>query len=366
MKKLVFMFLFFTAFGSEIRGQTVEVPFDSPQWDTSGANFVLQNYQGEESVLLLSGKIFLKDLAFLNGVIEVDINFSAARNFPGIGFRMVDPQNYENFYIRPHQSGNPDANQYTPVFDGLANWQLYHGKKYATAIDYTFNQWHHIKIEVSGNQANIFFDDMEDPLLEVQELLRAPEAGTLALISGNLVHFANFKYTPKADTESLTAVEKVSLEGLINEWQVASTVQKKGSFQEQTSVSSSDLKNLQWTKHQVESSGVLNLGRYLTLSNEENVAVVKLDIQSDAKQIKELNFGYSDFVKVFVNGQALYSGATNFQSRDYRYLGTVGYFDTLYLPLRKGKNEVLLVVSENFGGWGVQGIIKDRKGIRVN
>ena len=29
--------------------------------------------------------------------------------------------------MRPHQVGNPDAIQYTPVFNGLSAWQLYHG-----------------------------------------------------------------------------------------------------------------------------------------------------------------------------------------------------------------------------------------------
>jgi len=38
---------------------------------------------------------------------------------------------FEHFYIRPHQSGNPDANQYTPVFNGVSAWQLYHGALYA-------------------------------------------------------------------------------------------------------------------------------------------------------------------------------------------------------------------------------------------
>jgi len=41
-------------------------------------------------------------------------------------------------------------------------------------------------------------------------------------------------------------------------------------------------------------------------------------------------------------------------SRDYRFLGTIGFFDQLFLPLKKGSNELWFVVSENFGGWGVK------------
>ena len=47
--------------------------------------------------------------------------------------------NYENFYIRPHQSGNPDANQYQPVFNGSASWQLYYGPEYAAPVEYRYD-----------------------------------------------------------------------------------------------------------------------------------------------------------------------------------------------------------------------------------
>ena len=77
-------------------------------------------------------------------------------------------------------------------------------------------------------------------------------------------------------------------------------------------------------------------------------------IESTTDEVKELSFGFSDFVTVYLNDKALYYGADNFMSRDYRFLGTIGYFDKLFLPLKKGTNELWFVVSENFGGWGVK------------
>jgi hypothetical protein len=70
--------------------------------------------------------------------------------------------------------------------------------------------------------------------------------------------------------------------------------------------------------------------------------------------VKTLSFGFSDYVTVFLNGKALYHGGDNFMSRDYRFLGTIGFFDMLFLPLKKGSNELWFVVSEDFGGWGVK------------
>ena len=59
----------------------------------------------------------------------------------------------------------------------------------------------------------------------------------------------------------------------------------------------------------------------------------------------------------YLNGRLLFRGDDPARSRDYRFLGSIGYWDALYLPLREGDNEILLAVSEDhedLGGWGVQ------------
>jgi hypothetical protein len=43
----------------------------------------------------------------------------------------------------------------------------------------------------------------------------------------------------------------------------------------------------------------------------------------------------------------------------------VGYWDEVYLPLRKGRNELWVAVSEEFGGWGIRGAIADPAGVTV-
>lgn len=52
-------------------------------------------------------------------------------------------------------------------------------------------------------------------------------------------------------------------------------------------------------------------------------------------------------------------------SRDYRFLGTVGYFDEVYVDLKKGKNELWIAVSETFGGWGVKAQLENMDGLEV-
>ena len=91
----------------------------------------------------------------------------------------------------------------------------------------------------------------------------------------------------------------------------------------------------------------------------------RITIDSDKDQIKLFEFGYSDDVIAILNGQAIYKGTNFWKSRDYRYLGTIGLFDGIYLNLKKGKNTLLLAVSENFGGWLVTGRFTDQSGIKI-
>jgi hypothetical protein len=60
----------------------------------------------------------------------------------------------------------------------------------------------------------------------------------------------------------------------------------------------------------------------------------------------------------------LYAGDNGYQTRDYRYLGTISLFDALELNLAAGDNEILFAVSESFGGWGVMAQFVDEIQVR--
>jgi hypothetical protein len=63
-----------------------------------------------------------------------------------------------------------------------------------------------------------------------------------------------------------------------------------------------------------------------------------------------MHFGFSDAVRVYLNGAPLYEGADLQFSRDYRFLGHVGFWDSLFVPLRAGRNDVAFVVTDNTNG----------------
>ena len=87
-------------------------------------------------------------------------------------------------------------------------------------------------------------------------------------------------------------------------------------------------------------------------------------IVSDRKQIKKLNIGYSDDVSLFLNDRILYRGRSAQRFRDPGFLGIVNpENDAVYLPLKKGRNELVLAVSELTGGWGFICRFDDMEGI---
>lgn len=61
----------------------------------------------------------------------------------------------------------------------------------------------------------------------------------------------------------------------------------------------------------------------------------------------------------------MYAVDNTYQSRDYRYLGTIGLFDTVVLPLVAGANEIVIAVTEAFGGWGVMAELDDLDGVSI-
>jgi hypothetical protein len=83
------------------------------------------------------------------------------------------------------------------------------------------------------------------------------------------------------------------------------------------------------------------------------VVYARAVITSDREQVKKLYVGYSDDVSVFLNGKILFRGRSAQNFRDPAFLGIINpENDAVYLPLRKGSNELMLAVSELGGGWG--------------
>ncbi len=346
----------------------ISVPFDSIKWDIRSQKHEFKEYKGQPALFMHGGIAILRDSKFKDGIIEWDMAFPEQRGFTGIRFRMQDLRNFEEFYFRPHQSGNPDANQYCPVFNGVSSWQLYHGEEYGVPYEYNFNKWFHVKLVVSGSRAELYVDNMRTPILHIPFLKHDPQEGQLMVSGARVpVYFANFSYQAVDMPKLVNApVEEQPLDPLaIDRWYVSEPF-AESDLKDVYHIKNLAKQNWTWKELPVENSGTANLASISNFAaNERNTVFAKLVLNSSTEQIKALQLGFSDRAKVYCNGQAIFSGNDSYATRDYRYLGTIGFFDTVYLPLKKGRNEIWVAVSETFGGWGIRGKLENLEGIRI-
>ena len=135
-----------------------------------GDSVVLETYLGHEALRVRNSVIELPDVDFENGTIEFDITTTGQRSFIGVAFRIEERGDYEDFYLRPHNSGRFDAMQYTPVYNGISAWQLY--PEYNASFDIPTDTWLHVRLVISGSELRVYFDDAEAATLTIEALKR--------------------------------------------------------------------------------------------------------------------------------------------------------------------------------------------------
>jgi len=340
------------------------IPFDSERWTFEGSSDTFVEHLGRECLYLESGRAWLEDADLLNGVIEFDVALEPERGFVGVFWRMQDAGNYEHFYMRPHQSDKPDACQYTPVFNGVSGWQLYAGPGHTAVVDYEFDAWIPVKVEVWEGRARVSLRGA--PVLHTDDLKREAAAGRVGVHVPGFApaHFSRFRYRELAQDpfEDSPARDTVSPVGTIDSWSVSSAIPEASLIDEDWLDPTLDA-DLEWTTLLTEKSGLANLARVQGLTAGDTCfARVVMDMDRD--QNVEFSFGFSDRVRVYLDGRLLYRGDNSYRSRDHRFLGTIGAFDHLVLPLHAGANELRLAISEDFGGWGLLGQLSPECQIR--
>ncbi len=361
--------------------QPTTVAFTSDQWQIKDAKARVEDHLGRKSLYLTSGFASLKDVAFENGVIEVDIAAPDLRSFVGIVFRFENESDHEIVYFRPHKSGLEDAVQYTPSFNGAAPWQLYSGTGFTTAVEIPKGQWIHTRIEITGLGGKVYFNNSDKPVLVIEDLKRGYSRGSVGLWGfGNGGHFSNFNYRidPVADKPERKPITFGS--GIVSTWEL-SEVFDVDKLDPEILPSEMVRKAMTWEAVAAEVPGMVVINRYRKGSGViqffaapgsrvgkrpgRKGVFARTTVVSDRDQKKKMSLGYSDEVTVFLNSQPVFTGRSAFRFRDPGFLGIMDVEnDTVYLDLRKGKNEIILGVAEYFGGWGFISRFDDMQGIR--
>jgi hypothetical protein len=347
--------------------QTLDVPADSPRWELEGQAKAAE-YQGRKSLFLDGGAATLKDFQVRDCVIDVDVATPASRGFFGIQFR-IEGENAEWVYLRQHKSGYPDALQYTPVLNTGLNWQIYNGPGFTGALDISKDVWFHMRLEVSGAQAKLYVKDMDRPALVMSDLKSGVRRGQVALaVLTGATYFSNFQVrtTPDAPWERHAPQTPP---GTLTKWSLSPSFDALARNLERP-LTPAESDAVRWQEVEAEPPGVVVINRYresphprVTFANDFSkrlepqtgmrVVYARAVVESDREQVKKLYVGYSDDVSLFLNGRILFRGRSAQNFRDPGFLGIVNpENDAVYLPLKKGRNELLLAVSELGGGWG--------------
>ena len=344
------------------------VPPDSPRWIFEG-NAKPAEYQGRKSIFLDGGGATLKDFEMRDGVVDVDVATPASRGFFGIQFRIAG-DNAEWVYLRQHKSGQPDAMQYTPVLNTGLNWQIYNGPGFTGSVDIPRDVWFHLRLEVTGAQAKFYVKDMDKAALVMNDLKTGVQKGQVALaVLTGATYFSNFEVRNMAEAAWERRPAPMP-PGTLTKWDLSPAYDALQRNLERP-LTAAESETIRWQEVEAEAPGFVVLYRYreaphprVTFANDFSkrlepqpgmrVLYARTFIDSDRVQLKKLYLGYSDDVSVFLNGKILFRGRSAQNFRDPAFLGIVNpENDAVYLPLKKGRNELMLAVSELGGGWGI-------------
>ena len=346
------------------------------KWELEGDRTVIETVEGKETIAFETGSAARRDVRFQDGTVDFDVQLTRRRSFVYLKFRMASPEEHEEIYLRPHKSSLPDAIQYAPVFDGQSAWQLFHGPGGTAPVAFEPGAWTHVRLVVKGSQAVVFVNDLARPAMIVPRLARPPAPGYIAVQgflpanvpgSGPIARYANITVRPDYvpfDFSTVTAPDAVE-PARIQAWQVSKPFAPGPG--PMTSLPA-DLLRDGGQRVVAEPSGRVVLNRFVAMPYGPTGAgaAARVMVRATDAGVRRLDLGYSDTATVFLNGQVLYHGDAHYSFDAPRQEGLLTYDQaSLYLPLRAGDNDLVVVVTDTFGGWGLQGRFPDPRGLTV-
>lgn len=338
--------------------QDAAISFGGIDWQPQAQSAELTTHAGKTALGVKKGRLWADDYPFSDGVISFKVAYPEHRAFIGAAFRASDRENYEEVYFRAHLNEKPDAIQYTPVHNSLSAWQIFSDANAVAPVSQNFTGWNDVKIVVQGDKADIYFNS-DAPILHVPDLKTDNSTGGIVLRSSNrtddTTYFADLDVRPLKAGESIVGSAKsikALPENLIKEWTVSNAFDE-ALLQGQTGLP--DSVATRWQNLTVETNGIANIARLHNPQEGADTVLIRKTVTVDEDEVGLLEFGFSDRVRLYLNGQLIFAGNDGYRSRDYRFLGTMGRYDAVGLALKSGQNEIVAAVSESFGGWGWSG-----------
>lgn len=345
------------------------VPIDGDGWTLSG-DVAREEYQGREALRIGTGKALQPGVSLTDGTIDVDVVLPDGRSFVYLLFRMADAENHEEIYLRPHKSHLPDALQYSAVFHGVSGWQLYHGPGATAAAELPRGEWVHLRLVVQGARAALFVGNSDLPALTMGRLARGGDGGFVGLRcflprgteASHGAFFANLDVSPGVVPYDLSTIEVTPAPAdVVTSWEISRPVAAGDTPPEELP----DDLAAQWRSVATEPSGVLNLDRHVERPSRNALIYARLRLEAERTTLQKIELGASDIATVFLDGRPIVSTDASYRFDQPRRQGVLNLDRTLFLPLERGPNEVVIAISDVFGGWGLIGRLRPLPGVRI-
>ena len=338
---------------------------------TDSIRFV--SYLGRPAVYINRGVALVGGAAMENGVLDVDVAASEATTFLGVVFRAATPRFSNVVFLRPGSSGTEEAVQYGPAFNSLGvAWQVYHGDGANAVAVVPRNRWIHVRVELAGPVARVFVDTATAPTLVVPRVVESGGSGlgVWAGAFGRGAYFSNIRYAA-APASPGGAPAPAPPPGTILRWEISNPVEAA----DFTPAVPPDVRRLSWQSVEAEPEGFVLVNRYREAPTggvpRDSTGAVLVDSVMTGKiagsrivyarttvtaardETRRLQYAYNNGVVIYLNGRPLAFAMNPGGLRGIGAMARAG--DAVYLPLRRGRNELVYAVIECTGGWAFSG-----------
>ncbi len=351
----------------------VSVPLDADHWHLAdSARFV--EIGGRTA---LTGMAYVKDADFLNGTIEADLWITGEVDFAGFMFRVQSLDEYEWVWLRTHKANGQiqDGLQYAPAFHGVPCWQLNGGPGGIAPVTAPSHQWVHMKLEIRNDTATLYVGDMTQPALVMHPLQLGLKKGSVGLQAyrGKAAYFSNLTYRiDDADPVPPSDDGQPPAPGVLTGWRLSPPFPVPSLDAITTYPAARLVEGEEWVVPATDEQGLINITRYhgrtggvVRPGKAPDCAILRAYLDAERARRVQMRFGYSDAVALFLNGAPLFWGSSAFLCRNAADGEWISLNDAVFLDLEKGRNELLAVVAEDFGGWGFEARLTDTEGITV-
>lgn len=331
------------------------IPMTADRWELQGP-VVFEIRDGRKTMRLgapvdgkrQGGQASIKDLDFATGVVEFDFLLPDVMEFSGPLFRQSAAGDGEYIYLRPHMNGKPDAIQYTPVVAGNLAWQIFTGPGFEAETRFPTGRWAHARLDVYARSATLSIDGKK--VLRMPALKGGAATGGLGfagLMGGTYYSDVSVrKVADYADPEPIEPAPPLPA-GTVAHFDVSEAMTQAEAYER---AAAGRWPGIPWHRIAVETNGIANLSKAGPDGEDAHSFIARFSVTSALPGLVPMSFGFSDDVRVYLNGRPLYEGSDRQGSRDYRFLGHAGLWDSVFLDLKAGKNEVALVVSDPTNG----------------